>query len=221
MFARFAPVPNVQNKFAILAQPLSALRLVKRLDPQLGSLIAQFKPQAGAPRSQMTVPIAPSDALADTMIWEASANRGRRFYLPRYSVANRQTDQGTQTRLRLTRQDPATRISVVVQPSMAPEANAGATDATPLTHEVTGLLTFELPSDGMKREWVFTDRGDEHPSHEVGADDDEYLEPSWRPPARRSMSDCRARSSCRIAVLDRGEATDGCVRGMGAMRWRP
>ncbi|MFT3861563.1 hypothetical protein [Micropruina sp.] len=142
------------------AEPVTALRSAKWLDPHLGELLAQIKPQPGLPRTQQTVPIAPSDALDDAMLFEAPANPGQRFYLPRYSLATQLTDRGTQVRVRLTRQDPGARISVVVQTSMPPELAAVAPDATPLAHEVTGVLSFEVPGGGMKREWVCTDRHD-------------------------------------------------------------
>lgn len=157
MFARWIPMVGVQG--VVPAQPISPLRTAKWLDPQLGELVAAIKPRAGSPRAEMTVPVAPGDALADTVVYEAPGDPAERFYLPRYALATHETDQGTQFRLRLTRQDPGTRISLVVQPSMPPEVQASAPEAQPLTHEVTGVLTFELPGGAaMSREWVFTDR---------------------------------------------------------------
>lgn len=160
LFSRLDAQLPVQAQITRVSQPVTALRSAKWLDPQLGELLAQIKPQAGLPRAQLTVPVAPSDALADTMVFEAPADATQRFYLPRYAVATQATDRGTQFRVRLTRQDPGTRISVVVQPSMAPEVASVAPDAAPLTHDVTGVLSFEVPGGGMKREWVFTDRRD-------------------------------------------------------------
>lgn len=150
----------MQLQAVTMSQPVTALAAAKWMDPALGLAIAQIKPHAGDPRSQITVPIAPSDAPSDAMVFEAPGNPGQRFYLPRYSVATQDTDRGTQFRIRLTRQDPGTRVSVVVQPSMAPEVRATAPDAAPLDHELAGVLSFEVPGSGMKREWVFADRRD-------------------------------------------------------------
>ncbi len=64
----------------ILALPQFQLEKVKWLNPSLGELIAVIRPQQGSPRSSMTVPIAPGDALADTMVFESPSNPAERFY---------------------------------------------------------------------------------------------------------------------------------------------
>lgn len=99
---------------------------VKWLNPDLGAIISEIKPHDGEPRAAMTVPICPAESPSDTLVYEAPGNPAERFYLPRYRVGTIDTDQGTQLRLRLTRQDPGTRIAVVLEPFMAPEVAAAA-----------------------------------------------------------------------------------------------
>ncbi len=142
----------------ILALPQFQLEKVKWLNPSLGELIAVIRPQQGSPRSSMTVPIAPGEALADTLVFESPANPAERFYLPRYRVATLATDRGSEFQVRLTKEDPGTRLTIVIEPFMPPEVQAVAADAAPLTHEVTALLGFDIPGSGMKREIAFTER---------------------------------------------------------------
>ena len=141
--------------------PVLDFAKVKWLNPDLGAIISEIKPHDGEPRAAMTVPICPAESPSDTLVYEAPGNPAERFYLPRYRVGTIDTDQGTQLRLRLTRQDPGTRIAVVLEPFMAPEVAAAAPDATPLAHDLTAVLGFELPGGGgARREFTLTDRAD-------------------------------------------------------------
>lgn len=149
---------SIDARASRLGQPIIALAKAKWLNPELGAALARIKPHAGIPRAEVTVPVAPGDTLVDTMLFEAADDPQRKFYLPRYALASHRTDQGMQFRVRMTRQDPGARISVVVQPSMPSEVAAIAPDATALDHELVGEFTFEMPGTGMQRVVAFTDR---------------------------------------------------------------
>ncbi|MFZ1911915.1 MAG: hypothetical protein WAU30_06105 [Propionicimonas sp.] len=131
----------------------------KVFSPQLGALIAGIKPHAGSSRSSMTVPISPEPEPRDTMVFESPGNPSETFYLPRYRLATVTTDRGEQFRVLMQKQDPGTKLTVVLEPFVPPEVQAAAPQATPIAHEVEALLSFDIPGGaGMKREWPFSDR---------------------------------------------------------------
>ncbi|MFT3886761.1 MAG: hypothetical protein QM713_01165 [Arachnia sp.] len=140
-------------------QKFVRIESVKWLNPSLGEALARIKPHPGRPRTEMTVPIAPSEALTDALVFEAPSGPSPRYYLPRYALGVVATDLGTQYQVSLTRQDPGARLAVVVRATMAPEVQFTAPDATPLPHDVVAVLGYELPGGGgLKREWTLSDR---------------------------------------------------------------
>src|SRR5216684_3126974 len=65
-----------------------AIANARFIDPGFALKIIDLRtPTVGIPRSQITVPISPSENVTDELLFEGAADPSRKFYIPRYRVA--------------------------------------------------------------------------------------------------------------------------------------
>ena len=119
----------------ISARPILRPDLIKVADRIL------LPGRLGVPRDQIKVPIAPTDAPDDGSLYEDPASPERRYYLPRYRVA--QDDE--RYRIALLEVDPGWRLEIDLEKFLAPELAEEGWEAGELPHDVAVVLRYELP----------------------------------------------------------------------------
>lgn len=131
----------------------------KFISPHVGEQISALKDHEGQPRDKMTAPIAPEFPVLDTHVFEDPHDPSIRFYLPRYSIAEVNTDKGPQFRIRLEAEGNSTKLTVVLTPEMPPEIKKAWPQARPLEHQITGVLKQSLPDmSSAHRQWDLKDQ---------------------------------------------------------------
>jgi hypothetical protein len=113
--------------------------------------------QAAVSRTQLMVPVSPSDPLHDTLLFEPPAGP-QRYYLPRYRVAEDRVPGLQRYRISL-QADPAGGghlLTIELENQIAPELESQARGAQPLQHECEVVLTHRVaPEGGPQKEWGF------------------------------------------------------------------
>ena len=100
-------------------------------------------------RPELTVPISPGPALTDTVLYEDPAVPDRRYYLPRYRLAEETVSGRQQYRLALRRRGPQWAFTVVLEKFPAAEIELEARTARELPHDLHVVLTHRLFMNGV------------------------------------------------------------------------
>jgi hypothetical protein len=119
---------------------------------------AEIIHEAGVPRDQLSVPVSPSKALSDTVLYEDPANPALRYYLPRYRIGEQTVSGRQQFRLALEQGSQGGRLIAHLEKFPAPEIAQAAGQAQELVHEVTVALKYQVQLGGEgsgEKELVF------------------------------------------------------------------
>ncbi len=110
--------------------------------PELISTIGLLAPEAPRPRSQVGVPVCPTEQASDTVLYEDPHDPTKRYYLPRYEL---KTVDG-KVAMHIHKQDAGWRLSIDLQYVAAQELGdiAGATE---LPHELAVILRYRIEPD--------------------------------------------------------------------------
>jgi hypothetical protein len=119
------------------------------------------RPGPGQTREQLGLPVAPGEALTDTMLFEGAAD-SRRYFLPRYRIATRNVSGNQQYMLRVEKSPQGDWVlRVELEGFRAPEIAADAV-AEELVHEFGVRLSYRITVAGggvMPKELGFTELG--------------------------------------------------------------
>lgn len=154
--AQAVPMNKIAVRFDRKLDPNFVRVLDARLADRIGAL--QPRPGNGVRREEIGLPIAPSEDLADTLVYEGAAD-GKRYALPGYKLAMR--DDGAVRRLAI-RLEPATpeiwTLRVELDTYRAPPLAADATLET-LPHDLILRLVYNVTlaggGGGTRKELVF------------------------------------------------------------------
>lgn len=142
---------------------LVAADQLRVLDPAIWQRIGRTMPPTsrGVPRQQAGCPIAPSDDLADTMVFEGAVD-GLRYHLPRYRLARHTVNGIDQYAIRIEKAASGDWVlRVQLEKFRAPEIPA-ATQTVELAHDLLLRLTYVLTLAGggtTTKELPFQDVG--------------------------------------------------------------
>jgi len=119
----------------------------KLIDPAIGARISTFPvPRIGIERSQVTVPIAPDNAITVDTVFEAPADPAVRYYWPRYEIG---IEDNRLFRVRLLKDGPAWRLIVHLK-KVAPDALLQQVPgALELPHQVSVVLRYSVLLNGQ------------------------------------------------------------------------
>jgi hypothetical protein len=117
--------------------------------PELISIIGLLAPDAPRSRSQVGVPVCPTEQASDTVLYEDAQDPTKHYYLPRYEL---KTVDG-KVAMHIRKQDAGWRLSLDLQYTAAPELGdlGGATE---LKHTLAVILRYQIGP--TQRERVFT-----------------------------------------------------------------
>lgn len=139
------------------------LEQVRWINPQLAAAIATIRtPINGVSRSQITVPICPNATVTDDVLFEDSVDSTKKFYLPRYRVAER----NQQVQVSLTPSTQGWSLTIHLEKYPSPSLQEQARNAQEIDHTVSVILQHRLVSgnaNGGQKELVF-----EQPAIEAG-----------------------------------------------------
>jgi hypothetical protein len=161
-----APLPGHQN-LGNLTIPVTGLLtpalLTKGLggfNPVLTNVLVKLNTTgtAGVPRGSLTVPVSPVPNPNDTTLFEQPADPGQKLYLPRYRIVDLPPQQ-----VFLAQGAQDWTLAVDLETFPAPEIEAAAATASPLSHSVSVVLRIAIFADGAPvgyRELPLSERTD-------------------------------------------------------------
>jgi hypothetical protein len=98
----------------------------------------------GVPRSQLTVPVAPSADFQDEVLFEHPTDATKRYYLPRYRIAEQVVSGKNQFRIALAQGTDGGTLTVFLEKYAAPSIAAAAAQAQQLDHTISIKLSFQV-----------------------------------------------------------------------------
>ena len=115
----------------------------------------------GKPRSQMTAPISPAAQVADMVYFEEPNDPARRYYLPRYRVAQQPVSGSPHYRVRMAENMGQWRLEITLESFAAPELADATGNVQLLPHELHARLRWQIVNTGgVTRDYAFTERLD-------------------------------------------------------------
>lgn len=107
--------------------------------PELVSAIGLLAPDAPRPRSQVGVPVCPTEQASDTVLYEDPHDPTRHYYLPRYKLKT--VDE--KVAMHIHKQDAGWRLSIDLE-YVAAEELGDIAGATELTHTLAVILHYQI-----------------------------------------------------------------------------
>jgi hypothetical protein len=98
------------------------------------------------PRDQVTVPICSVEDVTDTVLFEDAANPTKKFYLPRYRIAEQNVSGQQQYQISLEASGQSWHLTLHLEKYPAPEIREAAREAEEINHEVTVILHYRFMS---------------------------------------------------------------------------
>ncbi|KAM3090453.1 hypothetical protein ACKFKF_34795 [Phormidesmis sp. 146-12] len=136
------------------------LEQVRWINPELAAKIATLRTSLdGTPRSRIAVPICPSSEVTDEVLFESPADATKKFYLPRYRIAER--NQQVQMSLASSPQGASGQgwsLTIHLEKYPAASVREQARGAREIDHSVSVILQHRLilgNANGGHRELVF------------------------------------------------------------------
>jgi hypothetical protein len=131
------------------------LEQVRWINPDLAAAIAAIRPAVdGVPREQITVPVSLTTNMSDEQLFEAAANPGQTFYLPRYRIVER----NRQVQMSLAANPQGWTLTIDLEKYPAPTLGTSTRSAQAISHEVSVILQHRLiagDANGGQKEWAF------------------------------------------------------------------
>jgi hypothetical protein len=87
--------PAVQAVAVSAVSATAPIAQIRYVDPDIAAQIVVIRPpREGLPREEITVPVAPTVDVVDDALFTDPADPNKRFYLPRYALAEERTASG-------------------------------------------------------------------------------------------------------------------------------
>jgi hypothetical protein len=117
----------------------TSLQLIATLDAALPAAALAIRTW-----KRPTVPISPADPPTDAILFEDPADSSKKYYLPRYRLAEEKVSGQTRYRMALEGKGTGWALKIVFEKFPAPELGTSARDARELTHEPEFILVHRL-----------------------------------------------------------------------------
>ncbi len=117
----------------------TALRLIATLDAALPAAALAIRTW-----KRPTVPISPADPPSDAILFEDPVDPSKKYYLPRYRLAEEKVSGQTRYRMALEGRGTGWALKIVFEKFPAAELGTSARDAQELTHEPEFILVHRL-----------------------------------------------------------------------------
>ncbi len=144
-----AVAPNVK------VSPAVKIQTVRLVNPRLADLIAKVRlPPAGVKRSEVKVPISPTDQVTDQVLFEDGTDATKKFFLPRYRLVV----HNQQFQLSLAADGDQWALTAHFEKVPAPEIEQASRGAQEIDHSISVILTHQLTVGGSnvgQKEMVF------------------------------------------------------------------
>ncbi|CAN5769004.1 hypothetical protein BH18ACI4_BH18ACI4_29210 [soil metagenome] len=160
-----ATQPDVAALRVVEAQPVSpAVTVVPQVHPVFTPRIQDMRfinpdfarnisklrtPTEGVPRSQITVPISPSENVTDELLFEEAADASKKQYIPRYRVAQQNVSGQQRYQISLQPSGPEWTLTVHLQKFPAPAIADAAREAHEMTHGLSVILKHDQMIGGQ------------------------------------------------------------------------
>ena len=138
--------PAVQAVAVFAVSATAPIAQIRYVDPDIAAQIVVIRPpQDGFPREKITVPVAPTVDVVDDALFTDPADPNKRFYLPRYALAEERTASG-QPRYAITLRaaGPEWTLSVRLRKAAPPSLGDTARTAAEIKHSIAVILRHKL-----------------------------------------------------------------------------
>jgi hypothetical protein len=138
--------PAVQAVAVSAVSATAPIAQIRYVDPDIAAQIVAIRPpQDGLPREKITVPVAPTVDVIDDALFTDPADPNKRFYLPRYALAEERTASGQpRYAIALRAAGPEWTLSVRLRKAAPPSLGDAARTAAEIKHSIAVILRHKL-----------------------------------------------------------------------------